>query len=92
MSYGYIIFNYNVFIHLNHVHVLLMFLFICTKINQIKYIQTIPINFPCLTEGYPNSAGISPSRENNYSDRNTTYQVFIVIRLIEASPYKMQHI
>ena len=36
MSYGYIIFNYNVFIHLNHVHVLLMFLFICTEINQIK--------------------------------------------------------
>ena len=27
---------YNVFIHLNHVHVLLMFLFICTEINQFK--------------------------------------------------------
>ena len=36
MSYGYLIFNYNVFIHLNHVHVLLMFLFIGTEINQIK--------------------------------------------------------
>ena len=53
-----------------------------------------------LIEARHASAGISPSEtvlisgENNYCDRNTTYplQVFIVIWLIEASPYNMQHI
>ena len=49
-------------------------------------------------EAWHASAGIWPSEmvlisgENNYCDRNTTYiQVFIVIGLIEANLYKMQH-
>ena len=66
---------------------------------------TVAINLPTqpvfiLIAARRASAGISPSEtvfisgENNYCQSLTPHilQVFIVIGLVEASPYKMQHI